>query len=70
MPSGITPDGDVFAERLETLHWLGARCYSQYGIPSARFWYAAGGYLYDVVDGPDGDDASLRPNQLRGVALN
>jgi predicted glycogen debranching enzyme len=29
-----------------------------------RFWYQDGGYLYDVVDGPDGDDASLRPNQI------
>jgi predicted glycogen debranching enzyme len=33
-----------------------------------RFWYA-GGYLYDVVDGPDGDDASLRPNQLLAISL-
>jgi predicted glycogen debranching enzyme len=29
-----------------------------------RFWYEQGGYLYDVIDGPEGDDASLRPNQL------
>jgi len=34
-----------------------------------RFWYAAGGYLYDVIDGPDGPDASLRPNQLLAVSL-
>jgi predicted glycogen debranching enzyme len=34
-----------------------------------RFWYAGGGYLYDVVDGPDGDDAKLRPNQLLAVSL-
>lgn len=34
-----------------------------------RYWYAAGGYLYDVVDGPEGDDASLRPNQLYAIAL-
>ncbi len=36
----------------------------------ARFWYAAGGYLHDVVDGPDGDDASLRPNQIFAVSLS
>jgi predicted glycogen debranching enzyme len=38
---------------------------------AARFWHAPGGYLYDVVDGPDGtaDDASLRPNQLLALAL-
>lgn len=37
-----------------------------------RFWYAEGGYLYDVVD-VDGNagqtDASLRPNQLFAVSL-
>jgi predicted glycogen debranching enzyme len=34
-----------------------------------RFWYGPGGYCYDVVGGPDGDDASLRPNQLFAVSL-
>ncbi len=34
-----------------------------------RYRYAAGGYLYDVIDGPQGDDTSLRPNQLLAVAL-
>jgi predicted glycogen debranching enzyme len=35
-----------------------------------RFWYEPGGYLYDVVDGENGDDASLRPNQLLAVSLD
>lgn len=34
-----------------------------------RFWYAPGGYLYDVVDGPSGDDSSLRPNQIFALSL-
>ena len=34
-----------------------------------RFWDPARGYLLDVVDGPAGDDASLRPNQILAVAL-
>ena len=36
-----------------------------------RFWYADGGYLYDVIDGPDGagPDRTLRPNQLLALAL-
>ena len=34
-----------------------------------RFWYAKGGYLLDVVDGPEGDDASLRPNQIFALSL-
>ena len=35
----------------------------------ARFWRADLGYLLDVVDGPEGDDPSLRPNQLLALAL-
>ncbi len=34
-----------------------------------RFWYPAGGYLYDVVDGEAGEDASLRPNQIFTMSL-
>ncbi len=34
-----------------------------------RFWYAEGGYLYDVVDGPNGNDPALRPNQLFAISL-
>ena len=34
-----------------------------------RFWYEQGGYLYDVIDGPDGNDVSLRPNQLYAISL-
>ena len=34
-----------------------------------RFWFQNGGHLYDVVDGPQGDDASLRPNQIFAVSL-
>ena len=33
----------------------------------SRFWYEPGGWLYDVVDGEGGDDASLRPNQIYAV---
>ena len=34
-----------------------------------RFWYAEGGYLYDVVDGENGDDPACRPNQLLSFSL-
>jgi predicted glycogen debranching enzyme len=37
---------------------------------NARFWYDAGGYLYDVVDGEQGDDASCRPNQILAISLD
>ncbi len=36
---------------------------------NARFWNSQGGYLYDVVDGENGDDASFRPNQILAIAL-
>jgi predicted glycogen debranching enzyme len=35
----------------------------------ARFWNEASGSCYDVLDGPDGADATLRPNQLLAVSL-
>jgi predicted glycogen debranching enzyme len=43
-----------------------------------RFWYAEGGYLYDVVDGvvagmdgvEPGDDPACRPNQVFAIALD
>ncbi len=43
----------------------------------SAFWYDAGGYLYDVIDGPEGDadpsgrrcDLSLRPNQIFALSL-
>ncbi len=34
-----------------------------------RFWLADGGYLYDVIDGPAGDDDSVRPNQIFAISL-
>jgi len=34
-----------------------------------RFWYEAGGYLYDIVDGVNGDDPACRPNQILSFAL-
>jgi predicted glycogen debranching enzyme len=34
-----------------------------------RFWNAAGNYLYDVVDGENGDDPAFRPNQIFAISL-
>jgi predicted glycogen debranching enzyme len=34
-----------------------------------RFWNDAGGCCFDVIDGPGGNDASLRPNQIFAVSL-
>ena len=35
-----------------------------------RFWNADKGYLFDVVDGEKGDDASCRPNQVFAISLD
>jgi predicted glycogen debranching enzyme len=36
-----------------------------------RFWYEAGGHLYDVIDGPEGeDDPACRPNQVFAISLD
>jgi predicted glycogen debranching enzyme len=36
---------------------------------NARFWYEPGQHLYDVIDGPNGDDPACRPNQLLAFSL-
>ena len=35
----------------------------------ARFWNETAGYCYDVLDGPQGHETALRPNQLLAVSL-
>jgi predicted glycogen debranching enzyme len=35
----------------------------------SRFWNPSTGYCYDVIDGPKGDDPTLRPNQIFAVSL-
>jgi predicted glycogen debranching enzyme len=59
----------AFAERLHRpaaqYHALANRVATGF----ERFWYEAGGYCYDVIDTPAGDDTSLRPNQILAVSL-
>jgi predicted glycogen debranching enzyme len=45
---------------------LATRAYESF---NKRFWFNAGGYLYDLVDGEAGNDSSLRPNQLFAFSL-
>lgn len=63
----------VMAKLYEWLHEEPDQPYAEMAARAAqsfeRFWYGEGGYLYDVLDGPEGDDASLRPNQLLAVSL-
>jgi predicted glycogen debranching enzyme len=50
----------------ETYRVLAERCAN--GMQ--RYWNAARGYCFDVIDGPDGNDPVLRPNQLFAVSLH
>src|SRR5262249_45690642 len=34
-----------------------------------RFWNEAAGHCFDVIDGPEGHDGTLRPNQIFAVSL-
>jgi predicted glycogen debranching enzyme len=36
---------------------------------NSRFWYERGKFLFDIVDGEEGDDCSCRPNQLLAFSL-
>jgi predicted glycogen debranching enzyme len=53
-------------DRAKELRAHAARAHESF---NKRFWYEAGSHLYDVVDGPDGDDPACRPNQILSFAL-
>jgi predicted glycogen debranching enzyme len=53
----------------EAAHWLKTHADRAERAFNRRFWYDAGGYLYDVVDGEAGDDTACRPNQLFAISL-
>ena len=55
------------ARRAEELALEAERVYDAF---NARFWQKGRGYLFDVVDGPHGDDPALRPNQVLAIALD
>ena len=49
---------------------IARRADAVYAAFNQRFWYADGGYLFDVVDAEaGGDDASFRPNQILALSL-
>lgn len=59
--------GDVEAARTLAAH--AERCHRSF---NDRFWYPAGGYLFDVVDSDDvggADDPACRANQLLAISL-
>ncbi|MCC6614099.1 MAG: glycogen debranching enzyme family protein [Anaerolineae bacterium] len=58
---GTTPETEI-----ERFAQMAARVRESF----ARFWNDARGCLFDVIDTPEGDDGSVRPNQLFAVSLH
>jgi predicted glycogen debranching enzyme len=56
----------LFETWTKTPHELTQLCYESF---NKRFWYEPGQHLYDVIDGENGDDYSLRPNQIFAISL-
>ena len=48
-------------------HYRQLAAYTRQGFQ--RFWSNELGHCYDVLDGPQGNDGSLRPNQILAIAL-
>jgi predicted glycogen debranching enzyme len=59
----------AFARRLGQPAERWERLAERVGTGFERFWNEAAGYCFDVVDGPEGDDDALRPNQIFAVSL-
>lgn len=45
---------------------IASQCYESF---NSKFWMADKNYLYDIVDGENGNDSSCRPNQLFAISL-
>ena len=61
--------GEERGERDDVARGLGEQADRVKDSFNRRFWYEEGGYLYDVIDGPEGDDSACRPNQVFAIAL-
>ena len=64
MADWLREEGDEDARRIDDLAARARESFNQ------RFWYEQGGYLYDIVDGEQGDDPSCRPNQIFAISLD
>ncbi len=66
---GLLHDWVAATQGAEAAGWLLEHAERTRRSFNERFWYPAGGHLYDVVDGEGGDDAACRPNQLFAFSL-
>lgn len=58
-----------FAQKLQKPHQEYETMAQSAATGFRRFWNDATNYCYDVLDGPEGNDTSLRPNQIFAVSL-
>ncbi|PSB40851.1 glycogen debranching protein, partial [filamentous cyanobacterium Phorm 6] len=58
-----------FARKLGKSHYEYQQLADRTAAGFTRFWNSDTGFCYDVLDGPDGHDGSLRPNQIFAVSL-
>jgi predicted glycogen debranching enzyme len=59
----------MFATRLKRPAEAHERRMREVELAFQRYWNAGTGCLYDVLDGPDGSDPAIRPNQLLAISL-
>jgi predicted glycogen debranching enzyme len=59
-----------FAKKLKKNPATYESCAEKTFIGFKRFWNKDKEFCYDVIDGPDGNDSSLRPNQIIAVSLS
>jgi predicted glycogen debranching enzyme len=60
----LREEGDPLAMRMDEAASQARESFNQ------KFWYAEGHYLYDVIDGEQGSDPALRPNQILAMSLD
>lgn len=58
-----------FASQLSKPHQEYEAIADRAQVKFSRFWNQQTGYCYDAIDSPDGDEPSLRPNQIFAVSL-
>jgi len=64
----LMSDWERASETLQSLYATSAQ--QVYAAFNARFWNEASGYLFDVIDGADGNATDLRPNQIFAISLD
>ncbi len=59
----------LFEKEIEPCHCFSSLAEQVYTSFNERFWIKDKGYLFDVIDGEQGDDSAFRPNQLFALSL-